>query len=80
MKCYSDEIENERKVSIEQGRQFASQYGMKFIETSAKKDSNVVEGFLIMTKDIIKIKDKKNIKKKNIEINNNVENIKNNCC
>ena len=52
-------LEYERKVSKEQGKEFALQYGMKFFETSAKNATNVIEGFEAMTKDIITINNKK---------------------
>lgn len=47
------DLESERKVSYDQGKEFAEQYGMKFIETSAKDSKNVVEAFNTMTKEII---------------------------
>ena len=50
------DMENERKVTKEQGQDFASQYGMKFFETSAKDSTNVSEAFIAMTKEIIKNK------------------------
>ena len=79
------DMENERKVSKDQGREFALQYGMKFYETSAKDSTNVIEGFETMTKDIIKIKSEKNNrihKKNNIKIDDsgNIKNINNGCC
>lgn len=46
-------MEDKRKVSYEQGKEFADQYGMKFIETSAKTAHNVSESFVTMTKEII---------------------------
>ena len=53
------DMENERKVTVEQGRDFASQYGMKFFETSAKNSTNVNEAFITMTQEIMKNANKK---------------------
>ena len=53
------DMENERKVTVEQGRDFATQYGMKFFETSAKDSTNVAEAFIAMTKEVIKGSNKK---------------------
>ena len=47
------DMENERKVSYEQGKDFAAQFKMQFFETSAKESKNVEEAFLAMTKEVI---------------------------
>ena len=53
------DMENERKVTVEQGKEFADQYGMKFFETSAKDSINVSDAFVLMTKEIMKNTGKK---------------------
>ena len=53
------DMESERKVTVEQGKDFATQYGMKFFETSAKDSINVAEAFIAMTKEVIKNSGKK---------------------
>ena len=58
------DLEGERKVTYEQGAEFAAQYGMKFIETSAKESKNVQEAFVTMTKEIISQNNDKKIVKK----------------
>ena len=66
------DMENERKVTTEQGKEFADQYGMKFIETSAKNSTNVNEAFIAMTKEVMKSSNKKapTNKKENVNISN----------
>ena len=58
------DLESERKVTYEQGAEFAAQYGMKFIETSAKESKNVQEAFVTMTKEIITQNNEKKVVKK----------------
>ena len=45
------DMESERKVTVEQGKDFATQYGMKFFETSAKESTNVSDAFVAMTRE-----------------------------
>ena len=49
------DLEEKRKVTFEQGKEFDDTNGMKFFETSAKNAHNVEDSFVTMTKEIIKI-------------------------
>ena len=44
--------ESAREVPKEEAQEFANQFGMPFLETSAKNSVNVDEAFLKMTKEI----------------------------
>lgn len=48
------DLEHDRHVTFIQGRQLAKNYGMIFIETSAKNRDNIDEAFTMVTKNIIK--------------------------
>ncbi len=48
------DLEIERKVTVEQGTDFAAKYGMQFFETSSKQSINVSDSFITMIRDIIK--------------------------
>ena len=47
------DMSDKRKISFEQGKEFAETHGMKFFEASAKSAQNVEEAFRLMTKEII---------------------------
>ena len=68
------DMESERKVTEEEGKDFAAKYGMKFCEASAKESTNVSEAFITMTRDIINPNNEKNIFKSNnyIALNRNI--------
>ena len=60
------DLEDKRKVTYQEGKDFATSNGMQFIETSAKTDSKVKDAFELLTQEIIKsnvTKDKGNEKK-----------------
>ena len=48
------DLEEKRKVSYQEGKDFATSNGMQFIETSAKADTKVKEAFELLTQEIIK--------------------------
>ena len=58
------DLDEKRQVSYDQGKEFADNHGMKFIETSAKTSFNVGESFVSMTNDIIKSQLEKQVKPK----------------
>lgn len=43
-----------QRVTFDQGKKLADEYGIKFFETSAKERTNVDESFLAIAKDIVK--------------------------
>ena len=60
------DLEDKRKVTYQEGKDFATSNGMQFIETQAKTDSKVKDAFELLTQEIIKsnvTKDKGNEKK-----------------
>ena len=48
------DLEDKRKVTFQEGKDFAESNGMKFMETSAKTASKVQEAFELLTTEIIK--------------------------
>ena len=48
------DLEDKRKVTYQEGKEFASSNGMQFIETSAKTDTKVKDAFEMLTQEIIK--------------------------
>ena len=83
------DLKEERKVNVEQAKEFAETNGMKYIETSAKNNIKVFEAFATLGKDLlISSQDKDIIQKetKKIVIDNknhidlNQKKNKNNCC
>ena len=60
------DLEDKRKVTYQEGKDFAESNGMKFIETSAKTASKVQEAFELLTNEIIKtnINKEKGLEKK----------------
>jgi len=48
------DLEDKRKVTYQEGKDFATSNGMQFIETSAKTDTKVKDAFEMLTQEIIK--------------------------
>ena len=48
------DLEDKRKVTYQEGKDFAESNGMKFIETSAKDNTKVQEAFELLTSEIMK--------------------------
>ena len=46
------DLDSQREVSYEEGKELADTYNIKFMETSAKESLNVEESFIAMAKDI----------------------------
>ena len=81
-KCdLEDKRENKREVTYQEGKYLAESNGMKFIETSAKDNTNVQEAFELLTSEIMKsfINKEKGMEKKDntkqIHLSNNTEDI-----
>ena len=47
------DLEDERKVTYQEGKEFATSNGMKFIEVSTKNNVNVQEAFDILLEDVL---------------------------
>ena len=60
------DLEDKRKVTYQEGKDFATSNGMQFMETSAKTASKVQEAFELLTNEIIKasINKEKGLEKK----------------
>lgn len=63
------DLEEQRKITYQQGSEFAESYGMSFIETSVKNNANVNEAFEKLGREIMVLT--ANEKEKNIGVSNN---------
>jgi len=71
------ELTDKRQVTKERGEQLAVEYGIKFMETSAKSSINVEEAFYTLARDIKAKMEKKLVRKHEsyyICFNENIEN------
>ena len=55
------DLEDKRVVTFNQGKEFADTYGLKFIETSAKKNLNVNEAFETLGRELMSASEEKKI-------------------
>nr|CDS34289.1 small GTP binding protein [Hymenolepis microstoma] len=49
------DLDEDRKITYEQGAEFAKLHGMEFFETSAKNASNVEEAFFVLASKLLKL-------------------------
>ena len=57
------DLEEKRVITYNQGKEFADTYGLKYIETSAKKNMNVNEAFETLGRELMQASDDKKIGK-----------------
>ena len=57
------DLEDKRVITYNQGKDFADTYGLKFIETSAKKNLNVNEAFATLGRELMQASEDKKITK-----------------
>ena len=57
------DLEDKRVITYNQGKEFADTYGLKFIETSAKKNLNVTEAFETLGRELKQASEDKKITK-----------------
>lgn len=62
------ELTDKRQVTKERGEQLAVEYGIKFMETSAKSSINVEEAFYTLARDIKAKMEKKLVRKHKLYI------------
>ena len=55
------DLEDKRVVTYNQGKEFADTYGLKFLETSAKKNLNVSEAFITLGRELMQASEEKKI-------------------
>ena len=67
------DLEEERKVTTQEGKDFATSNGLKFIEVSAKNNINVKKSFEILVEDIINSYTVKKSSDLNENNNNNLD-------
>jgi hypothetical protein len=61
-------LESEREVSAEEGAALAHKLGVVFLETSVKSGSNVVEAFLTVGRQLIRLQPPSVRKKKSLKV------------
>ena len=72
--------EDERTVSFEEGEKFAKDLNILFLESSGKENKNVKEAFYMLTEDVINKIQNERTSTININLNNQSEKTKKNCC
>jgi Ras-related protein Rab-8A len=74
-----------REVSTEEGQNLASEFNLKYFETSALNNTNIEEAFNYLTQDILRLKDFKDsliteVPNKGIDLKKAEKTSKKGCC
>lgn len=74
------DLESARQVSYEDGAKKAQKYGIKFIETSAKDDTNVKSVFELLASDLLSMEESKNGENSKLTLRKKPEVVKSATC
>jgi GTPase SAR1 family protein len=72
-----NDLESDRAISLEEGKNFAEFHKMAFIETSALNGNNIEKAFSELISDVYKSQNFSSNKKDNIKLNEKTINIEN---
>ena len=74
------DLQQERQVTTEMGEQFAAENGLKFIETSAKENTNIDKMFEMIADLILKDTVPSNSTEDNVTLGKPQQEVQSSCC